>query len=165
MKRETEKIIDYKGKSIRLRKFTPLDGGFIAQMIITSLLPDVIESKLNINRPFKPSRKMTKDEYNELMTDCLKYVSYLKKEPVVAEIPILNENGTLRADDFGFEDTFLLLIEIIAFNMLGFFSPENMECLLNMIASFTQSLKSLQPQEEQIQQSDIQQKKGLFSLK
>lgn len=165
MKRETEKIIDYKGKSIRLRKFTPLDGGYITQMILTSLLPDVIESKLNIERPFKPSRKMSKNEYNELMIDSLKYVSYLKKAPVEVEIPLLNENGTLRVDDLGFEDTFLLIIEVIAFNMLGFFSQENMECLVNMIESFTKSLKSLPSPEEETQQSDNQQKTSWFSQK
>ena len=168
MKRETEKIIDYKGKSIRLKKFTPLDGGYITQMILSSLMPEVLETALKLNRPFQPSRKMSKDEYIEFMTDCLNYVTYLQESPVKAEIPVLNDNGSLRIDDFGFEDTFMLMIEILGYNMLGFFSQENIQSLVGMMMNFTKALKSSQSQMEQqeaAEQPKDSERKSWLSMK
>lgn len=139
-KREAEKVINYKGKSVRIRKFSPMDGGYIAQQILTSFLPTALESKLGVQRPVAPTQKMSKTEFTELMTDCLKYATYEQKDPVAVSIPILNENGTLAVADFGFEDTFLLTAEVLLFNMMGFFTPENMECFTQMMGSFTAKL-------------------------
>lgn len=142
-KKENKKVIDYKGKSVVLLKFNPLDGCYIIQQILTSFLPDVIESQLNINRPVKPKKSMSKDEFNELMTSCLKYAYYQQKEPVAVDIPILNDNGSIGVDGFDFSDTFILTLEVLAFNCLSFFSQENLTHFTGLMDRVTKQMGAL----------------------
>lgn len=143
MKRESEKIINYKGKSIRIRKFTPIDGGYIAQQLLTALTPFGLKIFGGVDMPVTPSQKMTKQEFADLMFDCLKYATYLQKDPIEAEIPILNDNGSIGHEDFECDDTFLLTLEVLTYNMMGFFTQDNMTYVQKMIENFTQSLKKL----------------------
>jgi hypothetical protein len=126
------KIIDFKGKSLRISKFNPLDGCYILQQVLSSFMPDVFEKQIEENRPFKPTRSLSKDEFNELLTTCCKNVVYLQKIPVPVNIPLINENGSFAVGDFDFSDYFLITMEVLAFNLLSFFTAENLKRLLGI---------------------------------
>ncbi len=135
MLKQNEKIITYSGKEIRLRKFNPLDGCYIIQMVLQSFLPEIIEANLGLQRPVQPNKVMSKDEFNDLMLDCMQYVTYLQKTPVVVEIPVLNSNGSLGSEAFTTSDVFMLTLEVLAYNLLDFFTAENMERLQGLLAN------------------------------
>lgn len=127
--RENEKIINFKGKQVRILKFNVLDGCYITQKILSTFLPEVLEGQLGIQRPFTPQREMSRDEFAELLVNIMQYAIYLQKEPVAVEIPILNDNGSLAIDDFEFSDVFLLALEVLTYNIVGFFTQANIEYL------------------------------------
>lgn len=129
MVRENNKIINYKGKQVRIRKFSVLDGCYITQKVLSTFLPDVLEGQLGLNRPFKPQKEMSRDEFAEFLVNIMQYATYLQKEPVVTEIPILNDNGSLAVGDFEFSDVFLLALEVLSYNIVGFFTQENIDYL------------------------------------
>ena len=127
MVRESEKTINYKGKQIRILKFNVLDGCYITQKVFSSFLPEFLESQLGLQRPYQPKKEMTRDEFAELLVNVLQYAVYVQKEPVRIDIPILNDNGSLAVDCFEFSDVFLLALEVLTFNIAGFFTQENLE--------------------------------------
>ncbi len=138
--RENEKIINFKGKQIRILKFNVLDGCYITQKVLTAFLPEVLESQLGIQRPVAPQREMTRDEFAELLVNVMQYAICLQKEPVAVEIPILNDNGSLAIDDFEFSDVFLLALEVLTYNIVGFFTQENIDYLSRL---FQQTAKKI----------------------
>lgn len=135
MKKENFKIINYDGKQIQLRKFNPLDGCYIIQMVLTSFFPDMVEAQLGIQRPMKPNKVMSKEEFNDLMLDCMGYVSYLQKDPVECAVTILNDNGSIGHPDFDTNDVFMLTLEVLIYNLSGFFTQKNMERLQNLFVN------------------------------
>ena len=143
MVREKEKIINFKGKQIRIRKFNVLDGCYITQKILSSFLPEAIENGLGFQRPYTPKKEMSRDEFGELLVNVMQYATYLQKEPVAVEIPILNDNGSLAVDDFDFPDVFLLTIEVLMYNCLGFFTSENLEHFTKIMTEATQSINKI----------------------
>lgn len=143
MVRENEKTIDFKGKQIRIRKFNVLDGCYITQKILSSFLPEAIESRLGFQRPYQPKREMSRDEFSELLINVMQYVTYNQKDPVAVEIPILNDNGSLAVTDFDFSDVFLLTIEVLLYNCLGFFTSENLEYFTKIMTEATKSVNKI----------------------
>lgn len=143
MARENEKTINFKGKKIRIRKFNVLDGCYIIQKILSSFLPEMVESGLGFTRPFKPSKEMSRDEFNELLINVMQYATYLQEEPVKAEIPILNDNGSLGVNDLEFSDVFLLTIEVLMFNCIGFFTQENLEYFAGTMKRGTEAISKI----------------------
>lgn len=143
MVRENDKIINYKGKQIRIRKFTVLDGCYITQKVLSSFLPEILESQLGLNRPYKPQKEMTRDEFAELLVNVMQYTTYLQKEPIATEIPILNDNGSLAVDDLEFSDVFLLALEVLSYNIVGFFTQENIDYLSQLFQKTAKSVLSL----------------------
>lgn len=133
MVRENEKIITFKGKQVRILKFNVLDGCYITQKVLSSFLPEILESQLGIQRPFTPQKEMSRDEFNELLVNVLQYAIYLQTEPVKVEIPILNDNGSLAVEGFEFSDIFLLALEVLTYNIVGFFTQENIEYLSQLL--------------------------------
>lgn len=129
MVRENEKIINYKGKQVKMQKFSVLDGCYITQKVLSTFLPEMLEGQLGIQRPFQPKREMTRDEFSELLVNIMQYVQYLQTEPIKTSIPILNDNGSLAVDDFEFSDVFILALEELSYNIVGFFTQENIEYL------------------------------------
>jgi hypothetical protein len=143
MARESEKIINFKGKQIKIRKFNVLDGCYIIQKILSSFLPEVVESGLGFQRPYKPTREMSRDEFCELLINVMQYATYIQKEPVAVEIPILNDNGSLAVEGLEFSDVFLLTIEVLMFNLLGFFTKENLEYFSEMMKKGTEKISQI----------------------
>lgn len=140
MVRENEKTINYKGKQIRILKFNVLDGCYITQKVLSSFMPEILESQLGIQRPFTPQREMTRDEFSELLVNIMQYAIYVQSEPIKAEIPILNDNGSLAIDGLEFSDVFLLALEVLSYNVVGFFTQENIEYLNQL---FTNTAKKI----------------------
>lgn len=145
MSKEIEKIINYDGKEIRLRKFNPLDGCYIIQMVLTSFMPEIIEANLGLNRPTTPQKTMSKEEFNDLMLDCMQYVTYLQKTPVAVEIPVLNSNGSFGAECFSTSDVFMLTLEVLAYNLLDFFTAENMARLQDLLVGAVSQVAGVEP--------------------
>ena len=143
MVRENEKTINYKGKQIRVLKFNVLDGCYITQKVLSSFLPEILESQLGIQRPFSPQREMTRDEFSELLVNIMQYAVYVQTEPIKVDIPILNDNGSLAVDGLEFSDVFLLALEVLTFNIIGFFTQENIEYLSRLLTSTAQKVTSL----------------------
>lgn len=135
MGRENEKIINFKGKQIRILKFNVLDGCYITQKVLSSFLPELLENQLGIQRPFTPQKEMSRDEFNEILVNVLQYAVYLQTEPVKVEIPILNDNGSLAVDGLEFSDVFLLALEVLTYNIVGFFTEANIEYLSQLLQS------------------------------
>lgn len=143
MVRENEKTINYKGKKIRILKFNVLDGCYITQKVLSTFLPEILESQLGIQRPFNPQREMTRDEFSELLVNVMQYAVYAQTEPVKVDIPLLNDNGTLAVDGFEFSDVFLIALEVLTFNIIGFFTQENIEYLSQLLTSTAQKITNL----------------------
>lgn len=133
MVREKEKTINFKGKQVRILKFNVLDGCYITQKVLSSFLPEILESQLGIQRPFTPQKEMSRDEFNELLVNVLQYAVYMQTEPIKVEIPILNDNGSLAVEGFEFSDIFLLALEVLTYNIVGFFTQENIEYLSQLL--------------------------------
>ena len=140
MVRENEKTINFKGQQVRILKFNVLDGCYISQKVLSAFLPDVLESQLGIQRPFAPQREMSRDEFAELLVNVMQYAICVKKEPVPMEIPILNDNGSLAVDGFEFSDVFLLALEVLTYNIVGFFTQENIEYLSQLFQQTTKKI-------------------------
>ena len=143
MVRESEKTINYKGKQIRILKFNVLDGCYITQKVFSSFLPEILESQLGLQRPFTPKKEMTRDEFAELLINVLQYAVYVQKEPVKVDIPILNDNGSLAVDCFEFSDVFLIALEVLTFNIIGFFTQENIEYLSQLLQNTAKKISVL----------------------
>ena len=143
MVRENDKIINYKGKQIRIRKFSVLDGCYITQKVLSSFLPEILEGQLGIQRPYKPSKEMSRDEFCELLVNTMQYASYLQKEPISTEIPILNDNGSLAVSDLEFSDVFLLCLEVLSYNIVGFFTQDNIDYLSQLFQTTAKTILSL----------------------
>lgn len=143
MVRENSKLINFKGKQIRIRKFNVLDGCYIIQKILSSFLPEMIEGGLGIQRPFKPSKEMSRDEFSELLINVMQYATYLQEEPIKTEIPILNDNGSLAINDLEFSDVFLLTIEVLMYNCIGFFTQENLEYFAETMKKGTEAISKI----------------------
>lgn len=143
MVRENEKTINYKGKQIRILKFNVLDGCYITQKVLSTFLPDVLEGQLNLQRPVTPQREMTRDEFCELLVNVMQYAIVNQIEPVKAEIPVLNDNGSLAVNGLEFSDVFILALEVLTFNIVGFFSPENVEYLSQLLQNTAKKVGSI----------------------
>lgn len=143
MVRESEKTINYKGKQIRILKFNVLDGCYITQKVFSSFLPEILESQLGLNRPFQPQKEMTRDEFAELLVNVMQYAVYVQKEPIRVDIPILNDNGSLAVDCFEFSDVFLLALEVLTFNIVGFFTQENIEYLGTLLQNTAKKISQI----------------------
>ena len=143
MVRESEKTINYKGKQIRILKFNVLDGCYITQKVLSTFLPDVLEGQLNLQRPISPQREMTRDEFCELLVNVMQYAIVNQTEPVKAEIPILNDNGSLAVEGLEFSDVFILALEVLTFNIVGFFSQENVEYLSQLLQNTAKKVGSI----------------------
>lgn len=143
MVRESEKTINYKGKQIRILKFNVLDGCYITQKVLSTFLPDVLEGQLNLQRPVAPQREMTRDEFCELLVNVMQYAIVNQTEPVKAEIPVLNDNGSLAVDGLEFSDVFILALEVLTFNIVGFFSQENVEYLSQLLQNTAKKVASI----------------------
>ena len=143
MVRENEKTINFKGKQIRILKFNVLDGCYITQKVLSTFLPEILESQLGIQRPFTPQREMTRDEFSELLVNLMQYAVYVQKEPIKVEIPLLNDNGSLAVDGLEFSDIFILALEVLTFNIVGFFTQENIEYLSQLLQSTAKKITNL----------------------
>ena len=143
MVRENEKTINFKGKQIRILKFNVLDGCYITQKVLSTFLPEILESQLGIQRPFTPQREMTRDEFSELLVNLMQYAVYVQKEPIKVEIPLLNDNGSLAVDGLEFSDIFLLALEVLTFNIVGFFTQENIEYLSQLLQNTAKKITNL----------------------
>lgn len=143
MVRENEKTINYKGKQIRILKFNVLDGCYITQKVLSSFLPDILESQLGLQRPFTPQKEMSRDEFCELLVNLMQYVICVQTEPIKAEIPILNDNGSLAVNELEFSDVFILALEVLTFNIVGFFTQENIEYLSQLLQNTAKKVANL----------------------
>ena len=143
MVRENEKTINFKGKQIRILKFNVLDGCYITQKVLSTFLPEILESQLGIQRPFTPQREMTRDEFSELLVNLMQYAVYVQKEPIKVEIPLLNDNGSLAVDGLEFSDIFILALEVLTFNIVGFFTQENIEYLSQLLQNTAKKITTL----------------------
>lgn len=143
MVRENEKIINFKGKQVKIRKFNVLDGCYITQKVLSSFLPEILEGQLGIQRPFQPSKEMTRDEFAELLVNVMQYAVYLQKEPIATDIAILNDNGSLAVSNFEFSDVFLLALEVLSYNIVGFFTQENIDYLSQLFQNTAKSILTL----------------------
>lgn len=143
MVRENDKIINYKGKQIRILKFNVLDGCYITQKVLSSFLPEILESQLGFQRPFQPQRELSRDEFGELLVNVLQYATYIQTEPVKIDIPLLNDNGSLAVSDLEFSDVFLIALEVLTFNIIGFFTQENIEYLSQLLTSTATKITTL----------------------
>lgn len=143
MVRESEKTINYKDKQIRILKFNVLDGCYITQKVFSSFLPEFLEGQLGLQRPYQPKKEMTRDEFAELLVNIMQYAVYVQKEPIKVDIPILNDNGSLAVDCFEFSDVFLIALEVLTFNIVGFFTQENIEYLGNLLNSTAKKITQI----------------------
>ena len=143
MVRENEKTINYKGKQIRILKFNVLDGCYITQKVLSTFLPEILESQLGIQRPFTPQREMTRDELSELLVNIMQYAIYNQTEPIKVEIRLLNENGSLAVDGLEFSDVFILALEVLSYNILGFFTQENIEYLNQLFLNTAKKISTI----------------------
>lgn len=143
MVRENEKTINYKGKQIRILKFNVLDGCYITQKVLSAFLPEILESQLGIQRPFTPQREMTRDEFSELLVNLMQYAVYAQTEPIKVEIPLLNDNGSLAVEGLEFSDIFILALEVLTFNIVGFFTQENIEYLSQLLQNTAKKITTL----------------------
>lgn len=143
MVRENEKTINYKGKQIRILKFNVLDGCYITQKVLSTFLPEILESQLGIQRPFTPQREMTRDEFSELLVNIMQYAIYNQTEPIKVEIRLLNENGSLAVDGLEFSDVFILALEVLSYNILGFFTQENIEYLNQLFLNTAKKISTI----------------------
>jgi hypothetical protein len=141
--RENEKIINYKGKQVRILKFNVLDGCYITQKVFSSFLPDVLESQLGLQRPFTPQKEMSRDEFCEFLVNIMQYAVYVQTEPIKVDIPILNDNGSLAVNDFEFSDVFLLALEVLTYNIVGFFTQENIEYFSQLLQNTAKKISAL----------------------
>lgn len=143
MVRENEKTINFKGKQIRILKFNVLDGCYITQKVLSTFLPEILESQLGIQRPFNPQREMTRDEFSELLVNLMQYAICVQTEPIKAEIPLLNDNGSLAVDGLEFSDIFILALEVLTFNIVGFFTQDNIEYLSQLFQNTAKKITNL----------------------
>lgn len=143
MVRENEKIINYKGKQVRILKFNVLDGCYIAQKVFSSFLPGVLEKQLGLQRPFNPQKEMSRDEFCEFLVNIMQYAVYVQTEPIKVDIPILNDNGSLAVNDFDFSDVFLLALEVLTYNIIGFFTQENIEYFGQLLQNTAKKISAM----------------------
>ena len=86
---------------------------------------------------------MTRDEFSELLVNLMQYAVYVQKEPIKVEIPLLNDNGSLAVDGLEFSDIFILALEVLTFNIVGFFTQENIEYLSQLLQSTAKKITNL----------------------
>lgn len=120
VKREIVKPFDYNERNFRIRKFDAMTGSYIAFKLMSEIIPVVgLGKELGIE-PSAGAKMMSKKDFFELQSDCLKICDELLE---AGPIPVMNEDGSWGV--IGLEkDTKTVLalsIQALMFNVKDFF--------------------------------------------
>jgi hypothetical protein len=131
--RASFKDVEISGRKFRVGKFDAQTGSYIAFKLTTQVLPFGLDAKMGGIVSLLSNRKpMSKEEFIELQTDCLKVCSeVIEKNGAQATLSVLMEDGS-----FGIEDlkqdamtVIMLTIHALMFNVTSFFGEDALKGL------------------------------------
>jgi hypothetical protein len=123
----------------RIEKFDAGTGSYIVYKLLAQILPIIPMLTKEVDADaFKaqlPSvlTKLTKEDFKELQTDCLKVCSRLEGNSKIP-MPIVTDDGRMAVEDLN-NDTMtvmFLTVQAIAFNMSSFFDENTLKGFLNL---------------------------------
>lgn len=115
--RKTSKTLEIEGRKFILHQFDPLFGSYFSfkMMAISNvrkLSPEMILSNL------------TGNSYEEFETNYKKILKYCSEVLPSGKVPLINEEGNIAITDFTPALAIQLSLELIMFNLDGFFERE-----------------------------------------
>lgn len=127
MKRETYKIFEFDERKFRIGKFDAMTGSYIAYQLMGQFLP--MGLKLD-GIPSAPagSKTMSKSEFIELQTECLKVCEEMLP---AGPAPIINENGSWGIEDIknDAKTALALTVQSLMWNVADFFDENLLQAL------------------------------------
>lgn len=148
MARQTEKIVEIKGRKFKVKAFDAMTGSYIAFTLFEKMLPMNVEDQVMATlqaegsdpRMMMPQGRtlLTKGEFYSFMKDCLSVVYEVLPG---RDAPVLNANGSWGIQDIQ-NDTMLalmLVINALSFNVSDFFTGDGLKELQNSLAGLMPS--------------------------
>lgn len=136
-KRVTEKVVELQGRKFKIKKFDSFTGSYILFQILEKVLPMALENQAKVKTGEgqeqslasllpKGRMPMNKQEFTDLMRDCLSVVAELLP---AGETPVFNPNGSWRLNDISHNTALALglVIHSLVFNLGDFFAGAGLQ--------------------------------------
>ena len=122
MKRETHKKVELADRTWSIGKFDAMTGSYIAYKVMAQIMPMLpgIHDQLGAVAP-KNGKVMTKDDFIELQTDCLKVCAELLP---AGPAPVLDDKGNYGVEDFDTKMAVVLTVHALVWNLRDFFEGD-----------------------------------------